>query len=123
MNIVNYNLLKLINKEKTLENNYLDQLLNFYTNNINKESIHISKQDFKKFFNIIYDVLSLRISDDNFDILCKKYLTYLIADSLDGYIVDLNWFINNIWYLTVSKINTNINSYNDCILFIQKYFY
>lgn len=117
MNKVIYNLLNKVNKERILENNYLNNLLEFYTDSIDKESIHIKEEEFKKIFSIIYDVLGLRISFDDFDTLCKNYLTYLIADSYDGHIVDLNWFINNIWYLTVSNINTA--NYKDCILFIQ----
>lgn len=117
MNKVIYNLLNKVNKERILENNYLNNLLEFYTDSIDKESIHIKEEEFKKIFSIIYDVLGLKISFDEFDTLCKNYLTYLIADSYDGYIVDLNWFINNIWYLTISNVNTN--NYKDCILFIQ----
>ena len=115
MNIVIYNLLKKVNKEKVLEDNYLDDLYKYYTNYIEEKNIYISDNDFKKFFSIIYDVLSLRTNFEEFDITCKCYLNYIIADSLNNEIVDLNWFINNIWYLS---INSN-NLYNDSILFIQ----
>lgn len=118
MNIVIYNLLKKVNKEKVLEDNYLDDLYKYYTNYIEEKNIYISDNDFKKFFSISYDILSLRTNFEEFDITCKCYLNYIIADSLNNELVDLKWFINNIWYLSISSNNIDTNI-NDCLLFIQ----
>ena len=43
-----------------------------------------------------------------------------MADALDGNIVNVEWFIEHIWYLCIGISNEiDKNKYKDCIPFIQ----
>ena len=123
MNTIIYKLLNKINKSRILEDIYLDNLYQFYIDEskIRNCEVNICESDFKKFFCIIYDVLGLRISSEEFEMISYGYLKLLIVDAIDGNKVDLRWFIKYIWYLNVC-INDEVctEKYEDCILFIQE---
>ena len=55
------------------------------------------------------------------ELLIGHYLKLIIADAKDGENVDLDWFINHVWYLCLGvEKKTNVKQYNDCIFFVQQ---
>ena len=82
---------------------------------------NISKDDFNKIFNTVYDVLKLKINDDEIQKAMVNYLSLLIADARDRFNVDINWCIKYIWYLCAGIPSKEMRSkYKDCISFIQQ---
>ena len=114
----------LTDKEKLeiLNNNVIEYLYNFYQqkSQILKIDININRKEFQNIFECINNVLILKVSEDDCYEIEKHYLILLMADALDGNIVDVKWFIEHIWYLCVGITNDiDKNKYKDCIPFIQ----
>ena len=123
MNNVIYTLLDKVNKSRVLDELYLEDLYEYYeyaSSDLGFD-INITKEDFRKLFSIIYDVLSLKVDEEILERLIAHYLKLIIADAIDGENVDLSWFINHVWYFCVGvEKNVDIKQYNDCILFTQQ---
>ena len=120
MNIVVYKLLSITNEERKLDDSLLENLYQYYDEKsieLNYEK-NISKDDFNRIFNIVYDVLKLRINDETIEAMVN-YLKLLIADARDGFNVDINWCIKYIWYLGAG-LKERKQKYKDCISFIQQ---
>ena len=101
MNIVVYKLLSKTKEERKLDDSLLENLYQYYDEKsieLNYEK-NISKDDFNRIFNIVYDVLRLKINDEEALEAMVNYLSLLIADARDGFNVDINWCIKYIWYL------------------------
>ena len=121
MNIVVYKLLSKTNEERNLDDLSLENLYQYYDEKsieLNYEK-NISKDDFDKIFNTVYDVLKLKINDDEAYEAMINYLSLLIADARDGFNVDINWCIKYIWYLSAGLKEIK-PKYKDCISFIQQ---
>ena len=121
MNIVVYKLLSKTNEERKLDDSLLENLYQYYDEKsieLNYEK-NISKDDFNRIFNTVYDVLRLRINDEEAIEAMVNYLKLLIADARDGFNVDINWCIKYIWYLSAGTKEIK-PKYKDCISFIQK---
>lgn len=121
MNIVVYKLLSKTNEERKLDDSLLENLYQYYDEKsieLNYEK-NISKDDFNRIFNTVYDVLRLRINDEEAIEAMANYLSLLIADARDGFNVDINWCIKYIWYLCAGTKEIK-PKYKDCISFIQK---
>ena len=121
MNIVVYKLLSITNEERKLDDSLLENLYQYYDEKsieLNYEK-NISKDDFNRIFNIVYDVLKLRINDEETIEAMVNYLKLLIADARDGFNVDINWCIKYIWYLGAG-LKERKQKYKDCISFIQQ---
>ena len=121
MNTIIYKLLSKTNDEKNLDNSLLENLYQYYDEKsieLNYEK-NISKDDFDKIFNTVYDVLYLKINYDEAYEAMINYLSLLIADARDGFNVDINWCIKYIWYLCAGTKEIK-PKYKDCISFIQK---
>ena len=121
MNTVIYKLLSKTNEERNLDDSLLENLYQYY----DEKSIdldyekNISKDDFNKIFNTVYNVLKLKINDDEIQKAMVNYLKLLIADARDGFNVDINWCIKYIWYLGAG-LKERKQKYKDCISFIQQ---
>lgn len=122
MNTVIYTLMNKINESRIIDQEYLENLYKYYEYGINVSNcqLEISKYEFERIITVIYDVLRLKISEEEFNIVINNYMNLLIADSRDNYNVDCNWFIDHSWYLVVGVSECDHEKYNDCILFIQK---
>lgn len=123
MNKVEYNLLNKLYDKRILDQKYLEGLYRFYKtgSRVYNYQINISKTEFEKILNTIYDVLRFRINDDKFKIVSDHYVILLMADAKDGHNVDANWFIDHIYYMCVGiKKKIKVNKYKDCIPFIQQ---
>ncbi len=113
----------LTNKENLASlNNEIPNLYNFYFEASQKlnYAINIKKDEFQTIFECLNNILSLRITEDEYYKISKHYLKLLLADAKDGNIVNAKWFIEHIWYLcigTSDEIDTT--KYKDCIPFIQ----
>ena len=121
MNIVVYKLLSITNEERKLDDSLLENLYQYYDEKsieLNYEK-NISKDDFNRIFNIVYDVLRLKINDEEAIEAMVNYLKLLIADARDGFNVDINWCIKYIWYLGAG-LKERKQKYKDCISFIQQ---
>lgn len=125
MNNTSYRVLKyLAKKEDGKERDfstYVDELYNKYIKSVEMLNTNfvISKEEFYKIFNTIFDVLSLRgVNIDNINYQCEMYLYNIIGDSIQDN-VDLKWFIDKMWYLSVAS-RDDVNKYRDSIPFIQK---
>lgn len=121
MNIVVYKLLSKTNEERKLDDSLLENLYQYYDEKsieLNYEK-NISKDDFNRIFNIVYDVLRLKINDEEAIDAMANYLSLLIADARDGFNVDINWCIKYIWYLGAG-LKERKQKYKDCISFIQQ---
>jgi len=108
---------------QALDQDYQESLFQFYEygSHMLNYNIEITKDDFQEVFNTIYGILRLRIDDKDFEKVSEHYLKLLMSDARDGNNVDINWFINHVWYLCVgisNKIETK--KYRDCIPFIQQ---
>ena len=121
MNIVVYKLLSKTKEERKLDDSLLENLYQYYDEKsieLNYEK-NISKDDFNRIFNIVYDVLRLKINDEEAIDAMANYLSLLIADARDGFNVDINWCIKYIWYLGAG-LKERKQKYKDCISFIQQ---
>ena len=121
MNIVVYKLLSITNEERKLDDSLLENLYQYYDEKsieLNYEK-NISKDDFNRIFNTVYDVLRLKINDEEAIDAMANYLSLLIADARDGFNVDINWCIKYIWYLGAG-LKERKQKYKDCISFIQQ---
>ena len=121
MNTVIYKLLSKTNEERNLDDSLLENLYQYYdakSIDLDYEK-NISKDDFNKIFNTVYDVLRLRINDEEAIDAMANYLSLLIADARDGFNVDINWCIKYIWYLGAG-LKERKQKYKDCISFIQQ---
>ena len=122
MNTIIYKLLSKTNDERNLNDSLLENLYQYYDEKsieLNYEK-NISKDDFDKIFNTVYDVLKLKINDDEAYEAMINYLSLLIADARDGFNVDINWSIKYIWYLCAGIKEEIKPKYKDCISFIQQ---
>ncbi len=98
MNTVIYKLLSKTNEERNLDDSLLENLYQYYdakSIDLDYEK-NISKDDFNKIFNTVYDVLRLKINDEEALEAMVNYLSLLIADARDGFNVDINWCIKYI---------------------------
>lgn len=123
MNSLVYDLLNKICPKIELNSMYLDNLYNLYQFDSDKFNyqIYINKEDFKKIFSIVYDVLRFKVSDDEFLEVSDHCTKLLIADARDRKCVDSKWIIDHIWYLSVGLHNSiDTSRYKDCIPFIQQ---
>jgi len=123
MNNLVYNLLSKKYPKVKLDDKYLDDLYSFYQSYSDKSGyeIYISKEDFKKIFEIVYDVLRFKVTNEEFLIIGDHCTKLLIADAQEGEYVDSKWIIDHIWYLSVGLQNSiDINRYKYCISFIQQ---
>lgn len=120
MNTIIYNLMNKINNTRILDEEYLENLYQFYTEKgtcLGYEP-NIEQDDFKKIFTIVYDVLRLKINEEEFKVLSERYVKLLMHDAMDGYNVDYRWAIDHVWYLGAG-LDNGAKEYNDCIPFIQ----
>lgn len=123
MNAVTYNLLNKVNDHKELNEESLENIYQYYLylNRVLKFQTNITENDFKQLFNIIYDVLRFKISDEEFECICEHYLKLLAADAVDQKNINVSWFIHHIWYLSVGiSDDIDVEKYRDCILFLQQ---
>ena len=125
MNNTSYKVLKYLDRKGNGEerdfSTYIDELYKKYIKSVEIFDINspISKEEFYKIFYTIFDVLSLRgATIDNINHQCEMYLYNIVYDSIQDN-VDLKWFIDKMWYLSVGS-RDDINKYRDSIPFIQK---
>ena len=125
MNNTSYRVLKYLDKKKDGKerdfSTYVDELYKKYIKSVEmlNSNFVISKQEFYKIFYTIFDVLSLRgVTIDSINYQCEMYLYNIIGDSIQDN-VDLKWFIDKMWYLSVGS-RGDINKYRDSIPFIQR---
>ena len=122
MNRVSYYFLNKMYDVQVLDQDFQEHLYQFYEygSHMLNYNIEIDKEDFREVFNTIYGILRLRIDDKDFEKVSEHYLKLLMADARDGNNVDINWFINHVWYLCVGISNEiETKKYRDCIPFIQ----
>ena len=83
MNTVIYKLLSKTNEERNLDDLSLENLYQYYDEKsieLNYEK-NISKDDFDKIFNTVYDVLKLKINDDEAYEAMINYLLFISFNS------------------------------------------
>ena len=123
MNQLQYRLLSKVVGERKLDGHYLENLWQDYCFYSEQYSfpIFFCKSDFVKFFSTTYDVLGLRISEEESKFVLNHYLGLLEQDAIDGSLVDVSWAIDHIWYciVGVSK-DINRDKYRDCLPLIQE---
>lgn len=121
MNEIIYKLLSKTNKKEPLNEDLLKKLYQEYDNGskIFEYDKNISKDDFRRIFSTINDILRLRLNNEETKNAIYNYLYLLIADAKDGFNVDINWCIKYVWYLCTETDNTS-QKYKDCISFIQQ---
>ena len=113
---------------KKLNDSTLDYLYEYYKECLKRLSKfknkkvddNVSKEDFYKFFLIVYDKLKNKISEREFKDISKDYLKLIIADYFDEYDVDINWFIKYIWYLTAITKEKISRKYEKALPLIQE---
>ncbi len=133
MNRIGYKLLNRLNdKVKYIEpvnEDDLELLYQQYMTNKNyienqegwKIEMELSKQDFLKMFQIIYDILKFYISKQEFTYIINDYLYMLMMDHIHGEKVDLYWCIYHIYYLSIAgRFLTKYEQYKDCLPFLQQ---
>ncbi len=123
MNSIIYYILNRKNNARELEQEYLDDLYQYYQYGSVKlnYAVKIEQEDFQDVIRIIFSVLSLKLSDEDFRVVIDHYIKLLMADARDGNNVDITWFINHAWYLCVgisSEVETK--KYRVYITFIQQ---
>lgn len=123
VNKVSYYFLNQMYDVQALSQDYQEHLSQVYEygSHMLNYNIEITKGDFQEVFNTIYSILRFRIDDKDFEKVSEHYLKLLMADARDGNNVNVNWFINHVWYLCVGISNEiDIKTYRDCISFIQQ---
>ncbi len=90
MNRVSYYFLNKMCDVQGLNQDYQEQLYQFYEygSYMLNYNIGITKKNFQELFNIIYDILRLRIDDKDFEKASAHYLKLLMADVRGGNNVD-----------------------------------
>ena len=113
-----YNQLKKISKPIEIEP-YLKIYYDIYINNLSKMNIEqkINEEDFKKIIAIIFEVLSVCLTEKQIVKVLNSYVGNLIADNKDGSNVDISWAIKYIWYLTATTCTTEFANW---IPFVQQ---
>ena len=122
MNQLQYRLLSKVVGERKLDGHYLENLWQDYCFYSEQYSfpIFFCKSDFVKIFSTTYDVLGLRISEEESKFVLNHYLGLLEQDAIDGSLVDVSWAIDHIWYCSIGNIESlDAKKYNDCIPFVQ----
>lgn len=123
MNSVSFYFLNKLNNPKDLDSKYLEDLYEYYEYGSQElhYDVNIEREEFQEVFRIIFSILQLKLSNEDFEIVANSYLKLLMADARDGNVVDIKWFIDHAWYLCVGAAkHVSTDNYKDCILFIQK---
>ena len=125
MNKLIYTLMDKKSEPRIIDEEYLESLYEYYRHclYICDRKLDIYKDQFKEIITVIYDVLRLKTTEEEFrNAIIKSYINLLIADSRDNYNVDCKWFIDHVWYLKVGVSSTECDTekYSDCIPFIQE---
>ena len=123
MNKLQYYLLQKHHGNEQINEEYLEELYQYFKQGSEKleYKIQISKEDFKKMFSIIYDVLILKLNHNQIAKLNDHYLKLIMYDALVEENVDVYWFIKHIWYLNIYELEEKFTfDYKDCISFIQE---
>lgn len=124
MNNLQYNiLLKLHNKahgKRMLSKEYLEELNNDLVKKckILNCQFALTESDMTAIFETIYDVLKVRLLDEEIDKIIKDYIKLLLADAYDGQTVDQSWIIDHLWYLCMGNDKIK-DKYKDCVTYIQ----
>lgn len=127
MNSISYKLLNKLKYIELINEDDLELLYQQYLANKNyienQEGLEIemelSKQDFLKMFQIIYDVLKFYISKQEFMDISNYYLCMLMIKDREK--VDLYWCIYHIYYLaSAGRFFTKYDRYEDCLPFLQQ---
>ena len=123
-------LLEKLNKysSKQISECTLDYLYNYYNDCLNRLSDfknkkitnNVSKEDFYKYFSIVYNQLKYKISEEEFKDIGKDYLKLIIADHFDECNVDIIWFIKYIWYFTAITDKKITKKYEKTLPLIQE---
>ena len=123
MNRLQYYLLNKVHDERKLDGHYLETLWHDYCFYSQEYSfpIYFSKSDFMKLFSTTYDVLGLRLNEEESKTVLNQYLVNLECDACTGSLVNTSWAIDHIWYciVGVSK-DINRDKYRDCLPLIQE---
>lgn len=112
-----------INYDKAMKRD--EYLLNMYKmyeegSKLSQSNINITIEDFIKITREIYDVLLLILKEKEIEYSIESYIRLLMNDTIKGYNVDKDWFINHVWYLSFGEESYKyINKYQGSILFIQ----
>ena len=106
-----------------MEKSYIDRLYEMYINGCTifyKEPL-VKEGTFNMFFIIINNVLKKKMNEEDLKIICEHFIKIIIADIRDFKNVDIDWFINHVWYLYVGISNSvKETSYKKYIPYIQE---
>lgn len=121
MNKASFYLLSRKSNIDDIDQRFLDDLYEFYegTSQCFDCEINIDKEDFQEILRTIYNVLKVKASKKEINLAIDSYLKHLIYDSIDGQVVDTDWFIKHVWYLCYGDKNEFYKKYKSCINFIQ----
>lgn len=118
-----YNLLKKVHGDKTINPVVLNDLLKNYSTYNEKLNFEpfLDDSQFKYLFSSIYSVLGYRLNDAEFSFVSDHFIKLLLADQADGENIDINWIIEHLWYFCMGSSNKPlIAKYKNDIPFIQE---
>lgn len=86
--------------DKYLSDDYCNDLYEYYVygSKVFGYEINVNSNDFNKFFSIVYDGISSKVSIDDFKKLSLQYVQLMMAEARVGKIVDINYFISSFTY-------------------------
>ena len=118
MNKLQYYLFCKHHGKEVLEESYMEELYSYFMKlDSDLRNITLSKNDFFDIITCIYDVLRFNLNDEEFHRVILRYIQLIMADIVDGNVVDVKWFINHVWYMSTNQVDGF--DYQDSILFIQ----
>ena len=123
MNRFQYYLLDKMYGDRKIDSDYLENLWQrycFYSEEC-QFPILLSKDDFSKIFSVTYDVIRLKLNEEESKIVLNGYLSLLSCDAIDGFCVDSSWAIDHLWYTCMGAIpDVDTKKFKDCIPFAQE---
>ena len=86
-----------IDGDKYFKDNYSDTLYDYYVTGgiIFRYEVNISKEEYDKLFEIIYNILKTKLSEEEIKKAFLQYIQVIMEDARSGKQVDINYFINN----------------------------
>lgn len=131
MNNLEYKFLNWLNQKQNHEAFDIHQFsqeqyehLNELSKKILKEELGLSSLEFEKILTQIYNVLKLRITDREWNVVITHYLYRLSADCvLEFQKIDLNWCLDKLFYLVTWTEKKVTRKYADDLLYIQDQLY
>ena len=107
MNLDKFYKIHTINGDRYFGDSYCSLLFDYYVTGglIFKYDVNITEDEFNRVFNIIYDRLKLKLSEDEIKKSFLQYIQMIMGDARSGVFVDIHYFIKCVDYLSLDILD------------------